>query len=174
MRIRVLDIVEGTSVDGPGLRTSIYLAGCHHRCPGCHNPESWAMDGGREASVDELLNTIRYNDFNVTLSGGDPLYHPKRGGGTVPAHQAGTGKNRLVFYGFHLGRDTSRPGIATSAAMDRRGGRRTLHRGSARHAAALPRQPQPAHRRRCCIKRESNSGGTDRVLLIRLNTQSIE
>lgn len=77
MRIRVLDIVEGTSVDGPGLRTSIYLAGCHHRCPGCHNPESWAMDGGREASVDELLDTIRYNDFNVTLSGGDPLYHPK-------------------------------------------------------------------------------------------------
>lgn len=173
MRIRVLDIVEGTSVDGPGLRTSIYLAGCHHRCPGCHNPESWAMDGGREATVDELLDTIRYNDFNVTLSGGDPLYHPKRCG-TVPAHQAGTGKNRLVFYGFHLGRDTSRPGIAASAAMDRRGGRRTLYRGSARHAAALPRQPQPAHRRRCRIKRESNSGGTDRVLLIRLNTQSIK
>lgn len=35
------------------------------------------MDGGREATVDELLDTIRYNDFNVTLSGGDPLYHPK-------------------------------------------------------------------------------------------------
>lgn len=117
MRIRVLDIVEGTSVDGPGLRTSIYLAGCHHRCPGCHNPESWAMDGGREASVDELLDTIRYNDFNVTLSGGDRST-TQRGGGTVPAHQAGTGKNRLVFYGFHLGRDTSRPGIAASAAMD--------------------------------------------------------
>ena len=42
------------------------------------------MDGGREASVDELLDTIRYNDFNVTLSGGDPLYHPKEVASSYP------------------------------------------------------------------------------------------
>lgn len=76
MTLNVLDIVEGTSVDGPGLRTSIYLAGCRHRCPGCHNPESWAMDGGRPVSIESLIETVRENDFNVTLSGGDPLYHP--------------------------------------------------------------------------------------------------
>ena len=108
-----MDIVEGTSVDGPGLRTSIYLAGCHHRCPGCHNPESWAMDGGREASVDELLDTIRYNDFNVTLSGGDPLYHPKEV--AELCRRIKQELNRLVFYGFHLTRQ-GRPGIAASAA----------------------------------------------------------
>ena len=34
-------IVEGTSVDGPGLRTSIYFAGCRHQCPGCHNQQTW-------------------------------------------------------------------------------------------------------------------------------------
>ena len=100
MRIRVLDIVEGTSVDGPGLRTSIYLAGCHHRCPGCHNPESWAMDGGREASVDELLNTIRYNDFNVTLSGGDPLYHPKEVAELCRRIKQELGKTVWCFTGF--------------------------------------------------------------------------
>ena len=95
-----MDIVEGTSVDGPGLRTSIYLAGCHHRCPGCHNPESWAMDGGREASVDELLDTIRYNDFNVTLSGGDPLYHPKEVAELCRRIKQELGKTVWCFTGF--------------------------------------------------------------------------
>ena len=49
--MRVLKIVEGTSVDGPGLRTSVYLAGCRHHRQGCHNPQSWDPDGGREMSV---------------------------------------------------------------------------------------------------------------------------
>ncbi len=72
--LRVVDIVEGTSVDGPGLRTSIYLAGCHHHCPGCHNPQTWADDAGKDMSVEELLPIIDHADFNVTLTGGDPIY----------------------------------------------------------------------------------------------------
>ena len=71
--LRVLDIVEGTSVDGPGLRTSVYLAGCNHRCPGCHNPQSWDMAGGDEMTIDEIVEIIERNGFNITLSGGDPL-----------------------------------------------------------------------------------------------------
>lgn len=71
---RILDIVPGTSVDGPGLRTSIYFAGCLHRCPGCHNPDSWDFHGGIEMTLDEILNVITENGFNVTFSGGDPLY----------------------------------------------------------------------------------------------------
>ena len=76
MRIRILHIVEGTSVDGPGLRTSIYLAGCNHRCPGCHNPDSWNPQGGEERTLDELMEVIAYNEAPVTLSGGDPLQQP--------------------------------------------------------------------------------------------------
>ena len=72
--MRVLDIVEGTTVDGPGLRTSIYVAGCRHQCEGCHNPQSWDFNAGREISIDELLGVVEMNNFNVTLSGGDPLY----------------------------------------------------------------------------------------------------
>lgn len=72
--MRVLDIIEGTIVDGPGLRTSIYFAGCSHRCAGCHNPHSWDFEGGQEMSVDEILAIIEKNGFNVTFSGGDPLY----------------------------------------------------------------------------------------------------
>jgi anaerobic ribonucleoside-triphosphate reductase activating protein len=72
--MRVIDIVEGTSVDGTGLRTSIYFAGCRHQCPGCHNPSTWDFDAGREMSVAQLMEIIDEADFNVTLTGGDPLY----------------------------------------------------------------------------------------------------
>lgn len=75
-RLRVLDIVSGTSVDGPGLRTSIYFAGCHHACPGCHNPLSHNPNGGYPITVGDLLDKITVNDENVTFSGGDPLYQP--------------------------------------------------------------------------------------------------
>lgn len=74
MKLRVLDIVGGTTVDGPGLRTSIYFAGCSHHCPGCHNPQSWDGAGGVEMSVDEIMAVVDDNDFNVTFSGGDPLF----------------------------------------------------------------------------------------------------
>lgn len=72
--LRVIDIIDGTSVDGPGLRTSIYFAGCDHRCPGCHNPSTWDFDAGHDMTIDELMSRIIDNDFNVTFSGGDPLY----------------------------------------------------------------------------------------------------
>ena len=75
--LRVLHIVEGTSVDGPGLRTSVYLAGCSHHCPGCHNPASWDPQGGEERTLDELMRVIAYNEAPVTLSGGDPLQQPE-------------------------------------------------------------------------------------------------
>jgi anaerobic ribonucleoside-triphosphate reductase activating protein len=71
--MRVLDIIEGTVVDGVGLRTSIYFAGCTHHCPGCHNPQSWNPDNGHEMSVDEILEQVREYGLNVTFSGGDPL-----------------------------------------------------------------------------------------------------
>lgn len=76
-KLRVLDIVRGTTVDGPGFRTSIYLAGCGHQCPGCHNPESWDFSGGEEISFDEIMDVVREEDFDVTFSGGDPMYHPE-------------------------------------------------------------------------------------------------
>ncbi len=75
MKIRILDILEETMVDGPGLRTSIYCAGCAHHCPGCHNPQSWDFASGREVDVLEILEIIKSDEFaDVTFSGGDPLY----------------------------------------------------------------------------------------------------
>lgn len=71
--LRVLDIVEGTIVDGPGLRTSIYFAGCSHHCEGCHNPGSWDAASGKPMSVEQLMEVIDDNEMDVTFSGGDPL-----------------------------------------------------------------------------------------------------
>lgn len=72
--LRVIRILEGTSVDGPGLRTSIYFAGCRHRCPGCHNEHTWDFNAGSDMTIDQIMDTVRYNAFPVTFSGGDPMY----------------------------------------------------------------------------------------------------
>lgn len=75
--LNVIRIVAGTSVDGPGLRTSIYFAGCSHHCPGCHNPESWDYNAGSPMTVDQIMQEIKREGFNVTFSGGDPVYQLK-------------------------------------------------------------------------------------------------
>lgn len=73
--LRILDILRQTMADGPGLRNSIYCAGCFHHCHGCHNPESWDPCGGKEMTVDEILEIIKSDEFsNVSFSGGDPFY----------------------------------------------------------------------------------------------------
>lgn len=75
--IRILDIKYGTSVDGIGLRTSLYAAGCEHRCKGCHNPQSWSECGGEAIGVEELFKRIVDAEMNVTFTGGDPMLHPE-------------------------------------------------------------------------------------------------
>ena len=60
--------------DGSGLRTSIYSQGCTHKCWGCHNPQTWDFDGGKEYDVEELFDIILSDVFSdVTFTGGDPL-----------------------------------------------------------------------------------------------------
>ena len=75
--IRILGIKYGTSVDGIGLRTSLYCAGCENRCSGCHNPQSWDEKGGDAITVDELYRRVVEADMNVTFTGGDPMLHPE-------------------------------------------------------------------------------------------------
>lgn len=97
--LRVAAIVDGTAVDGPGLRTSVYFAGCAHFCPGCHNQQTWPFDSGRDMSVDELMERITDNDFNVTFSGGDPMY---QAAALVPLAKAvkALGKTIWCYTGF--------------------------------------------------------------------------
>lgn len=99
--IRVLDILEDTMVDGPGFRTSIYCAGCRHACPGCHNPQSWAFDGGREMTVREIMAVITADPYaNVTFSGGDPMYQAAGFAELARAIHQHTNKDIWCYTGF--------------------------------------------------------------------------
>ena len=63
--------------DGKGIRVVLYSSGCVHHCKGCHNPETWDFDSGKEFDVNakaELFESLDkpYID-GITFSGGDPL-----------------------------------------------------------------------------------------------------
>ena len=76
--ISILDIVEDTTVDGPGFRTAVYCAGCPNACPGCHNPRSWDISNGREVDIEDILAIILADPFaDVTFTGGDPMFQPE-------------------------------------------------------------------------------------------------
>lgn len=76
--LAILRIVEDTMVDGPGMRTAIYAAGCTHHCPGCHNPQSWDIRAGKTMSTEEILRPILADPFaDVTFTGGDPMMQPE-------------------------------------------------------------------------------------------------
>lgn len=98
--IQVVDIVEGTSVDGPGLRTTIYCAGCVHRCPGCHNPQTWDCKKGDAYSVDRLMGVIKEADLDVTFSGGDPMYNPEGFAELADRIHNETDKNIWCYTGY--------------------------------------------------------------------------
>ncbi|MCH3962398.1 MAG: pyruvate formate-lyase-activating protein [Solobacterium sp.] len=67
------------AVDGPGVRFIVFLQGCRMRCAYCHNPETWAMDGGQLYTPEQVMEkALRYqaywkNGGGITVSGGEAL-----------------------------------------------------------------------------------------------------
>lgn len=78
--MRYHNITTDDMLNGEGLRTVLWVAGCSHHCPGCHNPITWEIQGGipfDEAAKEELFEKLRPDHISgLTLSGGDPL-HPE-------------------------------------------------------------------------------------------------
>lgn len=79
---RVHSIDTFSTLDGPGIRTVIFMQGCHLRCRYCQNPDTWDYDAptARAYLPDEIMAIVRRSRpyFNssgggLTFSGGEPL-----------------------------------------------------------------------------------------------------
>lgn len=66
------------TVDGPGVRSVVFLSGCPLRCIYCHNPDTWEQQADQLTEAEELAQRLlRFYSFikngGVTFSGGEPL-----------------------------------------------------------------------------------------------------
>ena len=101
----VHSLETGSTVDGPGVRATLFLAGCLLRCQYCHNPDTWHLKHGSRVSVDtavarlaDFAPALRRMGGGLTISGGEPLVQ--------------VGFSRRVFtaakgLGLHTALDTS-------------------------------------------------------------------
>ncbi|MDR0550797.1 MAG: 4Fe-4S cluster-binding domain-containing protein [Spirochaetaceae bacterium] len=74
LRINKIDF-SGSICDGPGIRTVIFLQGCKKHCEGCHNPETWNINGGKVMPISDVVRAVssELKTKRVTISGGEPL-----------------------------------------------------------------------------------------------------
>ena len=80
-KIRKMDIA-----DGPGVRVSIFMQGCHFHCKNCFNAETWDFEGGKEFT-DETINRVlelceNPNISGLSILGGEPM-NPENIDGTT-------------------------------------------------------------------------------------------
>lgn len=76
--MRYAGIIKNDFSAAPGTCVTFFTQGCPHKCEGCHNPETWDFDGGKEFTKqieDELLKSINDNNIqrNLCIMGGEPL-----------------------------------------------------------------------------------------------------
>ena len=74
MEIRLAGLEPESIVDGPGYRFTVFVQGCLHNCPGCHNPQTHDFSGGHLADTDDVIAHLGKNPLvrGLTLSGGEP------------------------------------------------------------------------------------------------------
>ena len=72
--------------NGPGVRVSLFVSGCTHRCPGCFNEVAWDFDYGEpftEEVMNSILDMLRPSYIRgLTLLGGEP-FDPRNQGAVV-------------------------------------------------------------------------------------------
>lgn len=77
--IKLAKIMANDIVDGEGVCVSVWTQGCPHRCPGCHNPETWDFESGKiyyqNDVIAKVIELIGKNGIqrNLSILGGEPL-----------------------------------------------------------------------------------------------------
>ena len=89
--MRYHNITKDDMLNGDCLRVVLWVAGCAHACPGCHNPVTWDPEGGLpfdEAARQEIYEELEKDYVSgITFSGGDPLHPANMQGVTELARQ---------------------------------------------------------------------------------------
>lgn len=117
--MRIAELVSESIVDGPGLRLTVFVQGCPHHCPGCHNPTTHNPAGGREMSVSEIVRYLEDNPLldGLTLSGGEPMEQAEEC--AMLAHEARRrGLSVWVYTGYRLETLCERGDSAQLALLD--------------------------------------------------------
>ena len=84
--IRKMDISNG-----PGVRVSIFMQGCHFHCKNCFNSETWDFEGGKEFTDDTINKVLDLSNkdhiVGLSILGGEPM-HPVNIEGTTKLAKA--------------------------------------------------------------------------------------
>lgn len=98
--------------NGPGVRVSLFVSGCTHRCKGCFNEIAWDFDYGQpftQETVDSILEMLKPPHIKgLTLLGGEP-FEPRNQGPILEllrqVKAKYPGKSIWAFSGYLFDRD---------------------------------------------------------------------
>ncbi|MEG1559689.1 MAG: anaerobic ribonucleoside-triphosphate reductase activating protein [Clostridia bacterium] len=101
IELRLAGVIRESIVDGPGIRLTVFLQGCPHDCPGCHNPETHNINGGYVGNIEKILEAVDADPLlrGITLSGGEPFLQSEA---VLPLVKAIISRNKdiVVFSGY--------------------------------------------------------------------------
>ncbi len=102
--LRLCGVEPESIVDGPGFRYVIFVQGCPHHCPGCHNPQSHDFDKGYTVTEEELFDAIKENRHlaGVTFSGGEPFCQADKLARIGKRVKDELGKTVMTYTGYTL------------------------------------------------------------------------
>ena len=93
--------------DGPGVRVTLFVSGCPHRCEGCFNEDTWNYKYGQpftEDTIDEIIDALKPDHIKgLTLLGGEPMVQINQQG-LLPllrkVHELYPNKNVWCYTGY--------------------------------------------------------------------------